>query len=74
MKGLGFESYVCQLCVVMLLLPFNNTYEYGIDDVNFLGGTISSNVIWHNGYALALEVEGHGFKQWWVKHKFYLFC
>ena len=62
MRGLGFESYVCQLCVVILLLPFNNTYEYGIDDVNCLGWRISSNVIWHSGCALALGVEGH----WWV--------
>ena len=34
-RGLGFESYVCQLCVVVLLLIFNNMYEYGIDDVNY---------------------------------------
>ena len=71
MKGLGFESYVCQLCVVILLLPllsFNNTYEYGNDDVNCLGGRILSNVIWHSGCALALGVEGHRFKPWWVKH------
>ena len=33
-RGLGFESYVWQLCVVVLLLNFNNMYEYGIDDVN----------------------------------------
>ena len=48
--------------------------EYGIDDVNCLGWKISSNVIWHSGCALALGVEGHGFKPWWVKHKFYFFC
>ena len=34
-RGLGFESYVCQLCVVILLLIFNNMYEYGIDNVNY---------------------------------------
>ena len=33
MKGLGFESYVCQLCVVVLLLIFNNMYEHGIGNV-----------------------------------------
>jgi len=34
MRGLGFKSYVCQLCVVVLLLIFNNMYEYGIGIVN----------------------------------------
>ena len=33
MKGLGFESYVCQLCVLVLLLIFNNMYEHGIGNV-----------------------------------------
>jgi len=33
-RGLGFESYVCQLCVVVLLLIFNNMYDYGIGNVN----------------------------------------
>jgi len=33
-RGLGFEFYVCQLCVVVLLLIFNNMYEYGIGIVN----------------------------------------
>ena len=61
------------MCVI-LLLPFYNMCEYGIDDVNCLGWKISSNVIWHSGCALALGVEGHGFKPWWVKHKFYFFC
>ena len=34
-RGLGFESYVCQLCIIILLLIFNNMYEYGIDNVNY---------------------------------------
>jgi len=33
-RGFGFESYVCQLSVVILLLPFYNMYVYGIDDVS----------------------------------------
>jgi len=33
-KALGFESYVFQLCVVVLLLIFNNMYEYGIGIVS----------------------------------------
>jgi len=33
-RGLGFKSYVCQLCVVVLLFIFNNMYEYGIGNVN----------------------------------------
>ena len=33
-RGLGFESYVCQLCVVILLFIFNNMYEYVIGNVN----------------------------------------
>jgi len=53
-RGLGFESYECQLCVVILLLPFNNMYEYGIDDVNCFDWRVSLNVNWHNGCALAL--------------------
>jgi len=53
-RGLGFEFYVCQLCVVILLLPFYNMYEYGIDEVNCFDGRVSSNVIWYSGCALAL--------------------
>ena len=53
-RGLGFESYVCQLCVVILLLPFYNMYEYGINEVNYFDGRVSSNVIWYSGCALAL--------------------
>ena len=33
-EDLGFESYVCQLCVVVLLLIFNNMYEHGIGNVS----------------------------------------
>ena len=54
MRGLGFESYVFQLWVVILLLPFNYMYEYGIDEVNCFDGRVSPNVIWHSGCALAL--------------------
>jgi len=33
-KGLGFKSYVCQLCVIVLLLIVKDMYEYVIGIVN----------------------------------------
>jgi len=49
----GFESYVCQLCVVVLLLIFNNMYEYGIGIVNLSCLECITNMTWLIGYALA---------------------
>ena len=34
-RGLGFESYVCQIMCCCFIVIFNNMYEYGIDDVNY---------------------------------------
>jgi len=48
-------------------------YEYVIGIVNLCGFVCITNVIWYSGCALALGVEGHGFKPWWAKNKLY-FC
>jgi len=53
-RGLGLSPMYAKLCVVILLLPFYNMYEYGINEVNYFDGRVSSNVIWYSGCALAL--------------------
>jgi len=54
-RGLGFESYVCQLCVV---------YEIMLELC-----VLARNINWLGDLALTWYWKGHGFKPLWVKYK-----
>ena len=50
-RGLGFKSYVCQLCVIYLLLYF---YKYVIllwNDIILKLYSLARNMNWFDGYA-----------------------
>ena len=71
-RGLGFESYVCYLCAIVLLLIFNNMYEYGISIVSLSWLKCITDMNWLN-WLCTWMVTKWSCVQTWLAMKYELY-
>jgi len=62
-RGLGFESYVCQLCVFVIIVLIICWATF-LHEIMLELCVLARNISWFGGLALIWHWEGHGFEPW----------